>query len=134
MDWGQDLFYLAQWLEDHPEVKLSGKACESAYPRPPKGIPDIPYPLRGPLPSQQREKENQAEGLGPVTGWYAVSANYLHDKEHGFDYFDSYFEPVAAVGYSISIYHVTPEDARRARREMGLPGTQEHPSPTISKP
>jgi hypothetical protein len=134
MDWGQDLFYLARWLKDHPEVKLSGMACESAYPRRPEGIPDIRYPLPGPAPAQHGGKENHAEGLGPVAGWYAVSANYLHDRERRFDYFDSNFEPVATVGYSIFIYHVTPEDARRARRKMGISGTQGHLSPTSSKP
>jgi hypothetical protein len=31
------------------------------------------------------------------------------------------FEPVARAGYSIYIYHITPEEANRVRRAMGLP-------------
>ena len=30
-------------------------------------------------------------------------------------------EPVAMAGYSIYIYHITPEEANRVRRELGMP-------------
>ena len=35
------------------------------------------------------------------------------------------FEPVDMIGYSIYIYHITPEEANRARREMGLSEIEE---------
>ncbi|MGH7202577.1 MAG: hypothetical protein ACREJB_18365, partial [Planctomycetaceae bacterium] len=38
-----------------------------------------------------------------------------------YSYFQE-FEPVAMAGYSIYIYHITPEEADRVRRGIGLPG------------
>jgi hypothetical protein len=52
-------------------------------------------------------------GYNPQPGWYALSVNHLYDREKQYRYFLN-FEPVAMAGYSIYIYHITPEDANRA--------------------
>ncbi len=73
--------------------------------------------------------------LGPQPGWYAVSVSLLRGlrfaipdgqgnwvwlDQHGcFDYFRR-FQPLARAGYSIYIYHITPEEAELLRKEMGL--------------
>jgi len=41
----------------------------------------------------------------PQAGWYAVSVNYLYDREGQYRYFLD-FEPAAKIGYSIYIYRL----------------------------
>ncbi len=69
--------------------------------------------------------------LGP--GWYAVSVNYLT----GYRYFETdepvyaYFqqlEPVASAGYSIYIYHVTPDDVDKFKSTLEVPTSVDEPS------
>lgn len=104
IDWGQNLFYLEWWCEKHPEVEKVKVAYEEVYPLelskvPSTGVP----PVNDPQP-----------------GWYALSVNYIYDREKQYRYFLN-FEPVAMAGYSIYIYHVSLEEANWVRREMGLP-------------
>jgi hypothetical protein len=69
--------------------------------------------------------------LGPQPGWYAVSVNHLYGygyadvpdlewPDSGFRYFRR-FTPVAKAGYSIYIFHLTPEETDNVRKQMGLP-------------
>lgn len=120
VDWGQDLGYLKDWIDAHPEarpltiapglplreVKLSG----TSYGRPPTR-PDPPPPDFPVAPDAR---------AGPVPGWHAVTVIQLHGGERDYSYF-LHFPPVARAGYSMVIYHVTPDDANRVRRELGLP-------------
>ncbi len=133
VDWGQDLYGLKQWLDDHPEARplqLAYFGCVDPRPfgiefsvpsRGPTGRPDIDLPL--------------ANEFGPQAGWYAISVNFLHglpfalpdgqgrmisSAPFAFSYFQR-FRPVDRVGYSIFIYHVTVEEANEVRREFGLP-------------
>jgi hypothetical protein len=104
IDWGQDLFYLEKWCLQHSEITEIGTAVYGSYPleqtkTPTKSMPPI---------------------NDPQTGWYALSVNYLYDREKQYRYFFN-LKPIAKVGYSIYIYHITLEDANRVRREMGLP-------------
>jgi hypothetical protein len=93
IDWGQDLFYLERWYESHPEVTEIKVAYWGGY----------PLELTK-LPSKEMLLANN-----PQPGWYALSVNYIYDKEKQYRYFLN-FEPVAMVGYSIYIYHLTPDD------------------------
>jgi hypothetical protein len=123
IDWGQDLFYLKDWLDEHPQVKLAGLACWGSYPAMLAGIPDTPMPLIGPheLAAEGGPATQQvAAELGPKPGWYALSVNYIYSRDHQYRYF-LHFEPVATAGYSIYIYHITIDKANRVRRELGLP-------------
>ena len=121
-DWGQDLFYLRDWLDKRPEtwpVQIAYFGC--ADPRW-AGMKILLPPKLG-------------ADQGPQPGWYAVSLRLLRGfecclpngagnvepvRESDYAYF-RHFNPVATAGYSIYIYHVTAEDANRARRELGLP-------------
>jgi len=137
IDWGQDLLFLKQWVDRHPEVRPLGLAYYGGmdphlvgleYEVPPYG-PDDPH-TPGPSPPK-------GEGgiVGPRPGWYAISVNFVcganfesyDEKGKGisfppgaFHYFQR-FEPVAKARYSIFIYHITDEDANRVRAELGLP-------------
>jgi hypothetical protein len=66
----------------------------------------------------------------PEPGWYAVSVNFEFGRPHTirnpdgslrsadfgeFGYFRN-FEPVARIGYSIDVFHITAEDIARSRR------------------
>jgi hypothetical protein len=102
VDWGQDLIYLREWLQQHPEVKPTGAALVGGM------TPELAG-ISAPLPPRE-----------PEPGWYVLSVIRIRDKFDGFGYFLG-FRPVAMVGYSIHIYHITPEEANRARRELRLP-------------
>lgn len=134
MDWGQDLWYLRRWLDQHPEATDLGllsyswfdpRALAIRYRVPPQGPP-------GPV----KYKVDLPNAVGPKPGWYAVSVSFLHGceflvpdgtggpGEHVDQPYYTYFlkfKPVAMAGYSIYIYHITIQEANRVRREMGLP-------------
>ena len=79
------------------------------------------------------------EKEGPQPGYFAVSVNLVRglnwsvpDGKGGsrvapiraYEYF-RHFQPVAKAGYSIFIYHITPEQANKVRAELGLPPLSE---------
>lgn len=135
VDWGQDLFYLKDWLDAHPHVKSDdfrfayfgnfNPALFGVYFRPPHPLYNHTWTL----------PEKEQKWLGPKPGWYAVSVNYLTGhtmpmpegngqfKYYGqpvFEYFRE-FEPIARAGYSIYIYWLELDDVNRVRRKLKLP-------------
>lgn len=123
IDWGQDLLHLKRWYDQNPQARpfhlayfghmdVNPEAAEIAY-----------QPVCGFLaPDQQRD---QADGKlqGPQPGWFAVSINHIKGYHHyEFDRpmytFFQRLKPVAMAGYSIYIYHITPEEASRLRAEL----------------
>lgn len=98
IDWGQDLFYLERWCQNHPDVTEMKVACWGSYP-----LESTKIPATGMPPANT-----------PQPGWYALSVNYLYDQEKQYRYFLN-FEPIARAGYSIYIYHLTSEDVDRLR-------------------
>ncbi len=100
--WGQDLLYLRCWLDRHPEAKPLTLATSASYNPSIAGIEYRPPPE------------------GPQPGWHALSVNRIRSRSRQYEYFLR-FEPVAMAGYSIYVYHVTPQEANRVRRELGLP-------------
>ena len=98
MDWGQDLLFLKRWLDRHPEVKPLRLAYD---------LPLVDPALVG------IEHAGSPPPQAPEPGWYAVSVNLIHRLGGEYEYFLG-FEPVARVGYSMHVYHITPEEARRS--------------------
>lgn len=141
IDWGQDVFYLKSWLDEHPQARPLGLAFFGFFdPR----IAGIDYSLPPPGPARPASRNAAADSpprrsapdseLGPLPGWYAVSATLLQgcrfsvfDGDGGrafvddgdFTYFQ-HFAPVATAGYSIFIYHLEPAAVDRVRRKLGL--------------
>lgn len=114
IDWGQDLFYLKNWVDKHPEAHPLRMAYRGFVAPDTLGIENHGLPPRGPvIGTKQRDVITQR--LGPQPGWHAMSVDRIHAPE--FDYFLN-FEPVDSVGYSIYIYHITPDEANRVRREL----------------
>ena len=118
-DWGQDLLPLKQWLDRHSEAR----PISIAYSLPvwlvdpaDLGI-DYTVPAFGVASDDSDVPEEQ---LGPRPGWYAVFTGALHQPGHEYDYF-RHFKPASMVGYTVYVYHISPEGAQRVRQEMGLP-------------
>ena len=128
-DWGQDLLYLKRWLDKYPQAS----PLHLAYDLPlidPKlvGIDWRPPP---PGPQAESARQRSPRELGPLPGWHAVSVNRLHGRGREFEYFLE-FQPVGMAGYSIYIYHITPDQANRVRARLGLPPAG-HAGPATSQ-
>ncbi len=121
IDWGQDLFYLSDWLDQHSDVVLGGMACPGYCPTSLASIPKTSRPPEGPtMQGVFRDSPETLEHVGPRPGCYAVSVDSLFSRERQYVYFQ-HFRSIATAGYSIYIYNITLEDANRVRRELGLP-------------
>ncbi|NQT13208.1 MAG: glycosyltransferase family 39 protein [Planctomycetes bacterium] len=120
IDWGQDLLHLNSWLNAHPRVQLDGLALHGLYPATLARIPETLRPPPGVRAEfVQRDSVGSEGRFGPKPGWYAVSVNCLYDRSRQYRHFLN-FEPAAMAGYSIYIYHITPEEANRVRRQLGM--------------
>lgn len=111
IDYGEDLFELQRWVDEHPEARpLFLAYFGSVDPR----LAGIEFAL----PPRD----------APQPGYYAISVNFLRglkyeapDGKGGFQVIgDQYYEalfrrlkPIAMAGYSIYIYHLTPDEAAR---------------------
>jgi hypothetical protein len=133
IDWGQDLFFLRDWLKKHPEARPLHLAYFGYFDPRVAGI-ELELPQKGQT-SPEESVNPFAQTIGPRPGWYAVSVALLRGCEfavpdgHGsvrwftlnsFSYFQK-FKPVDHVGWSIYIYHIEPEECARVRKELGLP-------------
>jgi 4-amino-4-deoxy-L-arabinose transferase-like glycosyltransferase len=142
IDWGQDLFYLRDWLKEHPDARPLGLAY---FGKPDPRVAGIEFtlPPKG-VTSPEELEDPYAQKIGPQPGWYAVSVMMSRGCSYGipdgrgggqwfplgsFSYFQR-FKPIAHSGWSIYIYHITPEECAKVRQEMGLPKATEPPSPT----
>jgi hypothetical protein len=108
IDWGQDLLFLKEWVESHPEAATLGLAYFNF----------VDYRVCG--------GEFGIVPPDPHPGYFAVDLDSLQ-KDHC-RYFQ-HFQPIAKAGYSIFIYHITTEQAEQSRREMGLPPLSAPPAP-----
>ncbi len=118
IDCGQDLYFLRDWVESHPEARPLHLAYFG-------GI--HPRLLGLDLPKIAWEQ-------GPTPGWFAVSVNglvgmplpNLEDPEKPpyppgtLSYFQE-ITPIARAGYSIYIYHLSLEEANRVRGRVARP-------------
>ena len=127
VDWGQDLLFLKNWVDQHAEantlrVALSGPCDPSLI-----GLPQV-RPPDG--PDYVREGLHRPESaIGPLPGWYAISVNALHSRSKEYAYF-LYFEPAGAAGYSIArgrgSRRQNPFAAPRRPRAQPTPGKKPH--------
>lgn len=109
IDWGQDLHALKAYLDEHEVTNIRLAYFGTVIPSR-VGIEAAAPPSRFPEP-----------------GWYAVSVNFVQGRPHAirdargnrtqagideFGYF-RFFEPVARIGYSMDVYHLTERDVAR---------------------
>jgi len=103
IDWGQDSYALKTWVEKHPEAKPLFISYHSPIPLDKLGITSD-----GAVPAT------------PTAGWMVVGVNELFARNGKLDWLKEH-EPVAMVGYSIWIYHLSPDETNVRRTELGLP-------------
>jgi hypothetical protein len=123
LDWGQDLGELRRYL-DREQIDEIGLAYFGMVPPARAGI-------RYHIPT-----------LPPAPGWYAVSANFLQGRPHTIRYPDGTirsadigefawfhaFSPVARIGSSIDVFHLTEADLRSPGGPRGIQGGPLAPS------
>lgn len=105
LDWGQDLHRLQQELAA-------------------RGVTEYSLAYFGAVPPGELGMHYTIPSTRPVPGWHALSVNSLYGRPHvlqledgtpravGLNEFSAYrrFQPVARLGGSIWLYHLTPED------------------------
>ncbi len=99
LDWGQDAYFLKDYLKQHPEVEN----IKIEYPCP-EGIERIGIASAGTPPTE------------PEPGWFALGVNDIYAASERFAWFKR-TSPVAFVGYSIYVYHITAVEAERLQTE-----------------
>jgi hypothetical protein len=125
-----------RWYDEHPGAKPFHLAYFGPVNPAAVGIvfDDVP---KGAGPKDRKLALEQ----GPEPGWYAISASWAHGymwrlpvSDGSFEMLDrrcfGYFlqlRPVARVGYSIFIYHLSRDEANTLRRAIGLPLLEEQP-------
>jgi hypothetical protein len=115
IEWGQDLLKLKQWLERHSEARPINLAYFAYFD--PRDL-GIEYTMLGEMSSVEGAHSSN-DRIPP--GWYAISVNFVR----GLPFFGysrngkaisvdqgaltpfQKVKPVALVGYSIYIYHIT---------------------------
>jgi hypothetical protein len=141
IDWGQDLFYLRDWLKEHPEARPLRMAYFGFFDPRVAGI-EFRMPPKGET-SPEEAVGPDAQNIGPQPGWYAVSVTMMRGRVfeipdgegkypwvplNSFSYFQR-LKPIARCGWSIYIYRITPQECVKVRREMGLPPLSASPAP-----
>lgn len=120
IDWGQDVLYLKDWCEKHPEATPISVAFRNSYSDTLLGLDSRVRNLNVLDAPHARSAQNASpQESGPRPGWYAMSVHRIHDPTDHYHYF-RHFTPIATAGYSIYIYRVTQEEANRVRKELGL--------------
>lgn len=122
LDWGQDVFYLKRWWEQHPEATPLNTLFTNSYGADLLGTPDwAEWNARGEAAEAAGSASGEERWAGaPFPGWYAVSVRRIHDADGDYLYFLR-LQPVAMAGYGFRIYHITLEEANRVRTEIGEP-------------
>jgi len=133
--WGQDLYFLKRWYDENPDARPFHLAYFGLIDPRMVGI-EFTMPPAAPVAGNS-PADISADAQGPLPGWYAVDVNHLQGarliaadgmgewqypawNDRDLTYFQR-FQPVDRIGYSIYIYHITPDEANRVRREIGLP-------------
>lgn len=126
-DWGQDLFHLRRWINEHPEAR----PLRFAY----FGVVDprhfgIEFLLPEPCCIESSDGPDESD-CELEAGWYAFSTTLLHGRrwftpdgsggwkvseQEAFLCFQE-LEPIAFAGYSILIFHVTEDDVNRLKHK-----------------
>ncbi|NQT14212.1 MAG: hypothetical protein HQ582_15765, partial [Planctomycetes bacterium] len=116
IDWGQDLFYLRRWVDEHPAARPIWLAYY-LYLVDPKVV-GLDYPVC-PKGRCSETEGRSPQDLGPWPGWHVVSVCQIRRQSRRYRYFLE-FTPVDRVAYSMNVYYITLEEANRVRRRIGL--------------
>ncbi len=105
IDWGQDLIYVKEWVEQHPEAKPL-HIHSTGYVTPEQmGIETQPLQM-----TTQTSPDGKSISYDFAPGWYIVGLTRLVDPHDPFHELLER-EPDGYIGYSMRIYHVKPSDS-----------------------
>jgi hypothetical protein len=103
IDWGQNAYFIKRWYDKHPEIR----PIKIAY-------------LNSESLDRLGIKDNKLPPDKPESGWFIIGVNEIYNNNSKqYEYFKR-LEPVDIIGNSIYIYHITPEDEKRIKKEMRL--------------
>ncbi len=106
VDWGQDLKRLGDWLREHNVAKIN-LAYFSGWAEPTHYLGDRFIWLMADRYAGREQFINENES----DGWLAISVQFLQ-TEKGYEWLKNE-KPVAKIGYSIFIYHISPPESLR---------------------
>ncbi len=106
-DWGQDLFYVREWLDKHPEIDDFSLAW-TAHLIEPRWV-NINAPRPPSLVECQADLYHGGSQIGHEKQWHFVSVNELHHGHDQFAYFRD-LKPTTMIAYTIYGYHVTRDE------------------------
>jgi len=137
--WGQDLFYLKEWVGQNPHAKPLGLAAYGLIDPQIAGVEYYLPPVGPKTPIGERLK-GDFSALGPKPGWYVIDVNFLHGVDNvaaagnwtwraidpeGFNYeYFRYLKPCDRIAYSYLVYNVSRKDANDLRAYLRLPPLQ----------
>lgn len=95
VDWGQDVLYVRDWIEQHPQARPVSVACWGRLPLADLGI--------------EFETPNVRPGEPIPPGWYLISVNHLHvEFRMGRQELARFLQlqPVGRINSTMFIYHI----------------------------
>jgi hypothetical protein len=110
--WGQDLFRLKQWLDEHPEA---GKIFLKDFEYVDLGILGISRRELSAIAPSRHENGVSTGRFVLVQGWYVINVCFLHRDGPECKWFRE-LTPTAKIGYSYRVYQVVIE--RSSRRSL----------------
>ncbi|MDR2706324.1 MAG: hypothetical protein LBC02_11155 [Planctomycetaceae bacterium] len=120
IDWGQDLYELKEYLENHPEIRPLHIVISNIYPLETLDIRSAGTPPKWKPGQKTFGTWDQQLTLGPQPGWYLLGTNDLYNVNGDYDWFH-HLTPVKRIGYSLFLFHVTLMEANRLREQDDLP-------------
>jgi hypothetical protein len=120
IDWGQDLYELKDWLDEHPQAKPLWVAMSNIYPLETLGITSAGQPPKWRPGQKSSGTWRDQISLGPRPGWFLLGANDLFGAGREYEWLWQ-ISPTQRIGESTYIFHVTLEEANRLREQDGLP-------------
>ena len=116
LDWGQDLYFVRDWIEQHPEARPLTLSWNDIF------DPELAG-LNLPLTPNPPNRVGGKVGPHPdssFVGWHIVCVNNLHSADQRYAYLRE-LQPVDRIGYSVMVYHLDEEQARKARARISPP-------------
>lgn len=121
IDWGQDLYFVREWIRQHPEARPVTLRWYGIFDPTVAGI-NLPG-----TPSPEESGKNGTGGGSPSTlpaspfeGWHIVGVHELQGADQRYAYLRE-LEPVDRIGYSVMVYHLDTAQAEKAARSFQAP-------------
>ena len=115
VDWGQDYRRLRSFLDDHPEVSLSGMQHNSM----PSVLKALDLPISGVPPIEEAiRRRNGRPSDEPL--WYVLNDKWLYSDDDRYAGYRT-IEPWATIGGTMHIYRIPPVRAQVKTRPTQQP-------------